>query len=116
MLFDADSYERFLEDTAKAGCAIPVLPGTRLLKSKSQAQKMSQRFEIPIPAWYIDMLPETDAEATPGRTLEAFFSLNEKLKSRGAPGMHIFVLSDTELASQALSTLAAAPSESTLNV
>lgn len=106
MLFDDSSYARFLDETAKAGCAIPTLPGTRLLKSRAQGERMSQRFGIPIPDWYLKLLPETDAEATPAKTLEAFFTLNERLKASGAPGMHIFVLSDTELATLALKELA----------
>lgn len=105
MLFDHDSYGRFLDDCAKANCVIPVLPGTRILKSRAQAEKMAKRFEIPVPEWYKAMLPDTDAEASPERSLESFFTLNEKLKSRGAPGMHIFVLSDTELAQTALQKL-----------
>ncbi len=106
MLFDADSYERFLEEIAAAGSSVPILPGTRLLKSKSQAMKMSQRFEIPVPKWYLDVLPESDSDASSGRSLEAFMLLTEKLKKMGAPGTHIFVLSDTELAADALALLA----------
>ncbi len=106
MLFDADSYSRFLDECEKNQCAVPILPGTRLLKSRAQAEKMSKRFEIPVPEWYKAMLPETDAEATPERTLEAFFKFTDLLKTRGAPGIHIFVLSDTELANEAFRQLA----------
>lgn len=106
MLFCPDSYERFLDEAANAHCLVPVLPGTRLLKSKAQAERMSKRFEISIPKWYLDLLPETDADADGARTLEAFFTFTEKIKTKGAPGVHIFVLSDTELAEQALSHLA----------
>lgn len=109
MLFDSDSYERFLNDSGKAGCEIPILPGTRLLKSRSQAHKMSQRFGIPIAKWLLELLPETDAEANQDLTINAFLRLNERLKSAGAPGIHIFVLSDTELASIALRSLRTAP-------
>ena len=106
MLFDADSYARFLDDTAKAGCALPILPGTRLLKSRQQALKMAKRFGIPVAQWYLNLLPETDAETNPWRSLEAFMNLADKFKSHGAPGIHIFVLSDTELAEKALFHLA----------
>ncbi len=102
MIFDADSYGRFLDDCAKARCYIPVLPGTRLLKSRAQAVRMASRFGIPIPEWYSKILPETDKEANPTASLEAFLTLTERLKSKGAPGMHVFVLSDTDLAQQAL--------------
>lgn len=106
MLFDDESYARFLDECERAGCVIPTLPGTRLLKSREQATKMAARFEIPIPRWYTDLLPPSDQHANADLTLNAFMTLTEKLRSRGAPGMHIFVLSDTELASQALRQLA----------
>jgi methylenetetrahydrofolate reductase (NADPH) len=106
MLFDHESYARFLDECERAGCAVPIIPGTRLLKSREQAEKMAKRFEIPIPEWYRQLLPATDADATPEHSLNAFSILTEKFKAAGAPGLHIFVLSDTALASQALSQLA----------
>ncbi|MES2964317.1 MAG: methylenetetrahydrofolate reductase [Bdellovibrionota bacterium] len=108
MLFDADSYARFIDEAAKDGITIPVLPGTRMLKSREQAAKVGQRFGVPIPKSYLDRLPETDAQATPESTLAAFAKFTEELRTRGAPGMHVFVLNDTELASQALTALSKA--------
>lgn len=105
MLFDVDSYARFLELCQNERCAVPILPGTRLLKSQAQAEKMARRFAIPIPKWYRDLLPATDTDASPERSLHAFSQLVEKLKSAGAPGMHIFVLSDTEISCLALEHL-----------
>jgi len=113
MLFCPESYERFLDEISKAKCFVPILPGTRLLKSKAQAERMAKRFEVTIPKWYLDLLPDTDAEADPARALEAFFTLTERLKAKGAPGIHIFVLSDTELAELALKHLA--PREHQIN-
>lgn len=105
MLFDDESYARFIDDCEHAHCFVPVLPGTRLLKSRAQAERMAARFEVPIPEWYKKILPSTDMQANSEQTLEAFYTLTEKLKKRGAPGLHIFVLSDTELAGQALRQL-----------
>jgi methylenetetrahydrofolate reductase (NADPH) len=104
MLFDADSYARFLDETA--AFSIPILPGTRLLKSKAQALRMAARFQVPVSQSYLDLLPETDAEASEEQTLNAFYRLTEKLKALGAPGIHIFVLSDVALSSKAIRELA----------
>lgn len=106
MLFDADSYARFIDTAAKRGHHIPVLPGTRLLKSREQAVKAAQRFGVPVPKRYLERLPETDAQASDASTLEAFATFTEELKAKGAPGLHVFVLNDTTLASHALATLA----------
>jgi len=106
MLFDAESYARFQDEIQKNNCSIPVLPGTRLLKSKEQAQRMALRFQIPVPKTYLDLLPDSDAEASPERTLEAFIWLTQRFRGYGAPGIHIFVLTDTTLAEKALQQLA----------
>jgi methylenetetrahydrofolate reductase (NADPH) len=100
MLFDPDSYARFLDETA--ACSIPVLPGTRLLKSKEQAQRMSKRFQVPVAKSHLALLPDHDSDATAEQTLKAFYSLTEKLRAAGAPGIHLFVLGDGELSIEAL--------------
>lgn len=106
MLFDPDSYARFLDESAKAGIHIPVLPGARLVRTQKQARTMAQRFQIKVPEAFLKRLPEDDTGSSPERTLEAFFYLVDQLKTKGAPGMHVFVLSDTELAKEALRELA----------
>ena len=103
MLFDVDSYARFLDETAS--CSIPVLPGTRLLKSKEQAHRMSKRFQVPISKSHLALLPDTDAQASDEKTLNAFYKLTEDLRAKGAPGIHIFVLSDVDLSVRALKHL-----------
>jgi methylenetetrahydrofolate reductase (NADPH) len=105
MLFDSDSYARFLDDCANAGVFLPVLPGTRLLKSRTQAARVAKRFQVSIPEAYLKGLPETDAEATSERSLDCFLRFANELKSKGAPGIHVFVLSDTELAKTAIQTI-----------
>lgn len=103
MLFCADSYSRFIDSIAAAGCSIPVLPGTRLLRSREQAAKMSARFGVSVPADYLNRLAASDTDpSAQTASLEASHHLMEKLKQAGAPGLHLFVLSDTELASLAL--------------
>lgn len=109
MLFDPDSYERFLEDGVCAGLNIPVLPGTRLLKSQAQARRMAKRFQISMPESLIARLPEDDKKAHPDQALEVFYRLTEDFRSKGAPGLHLFVLTDIELAQIALRELGHVP-------
>lgn len=107
MLFDVDSYARFLDETADF--AIPILPGTRLLKSKEQAHRMCARFQVPISKAHLNLLPDLDSQATEEQTLNAFYKLTEGLRAKGAPGMHIFVLGDGALSVQALEHLSTRP-------
>ncbi len=105
MLFSPESYSDFLEDCAKGGTFIPVLPGSRMIKSKTQALKMAERFQVAVSKEFLSWLPESDAEASPDQTCDAFLRLTEKFRSAGAPGIHLFVLSDTPVASLALKAL-----------
>lgn len=104
MLFDPESYARFRELTDHLG--IPILPGSRLLKSKAQAARMAKRFQVALGDDVLRFLPETDAEADPQRTTEAFLHLTKRFKAYGAPGIHLFVMSDTDLALGAFRHLA----------
>ena len=67
---------------------------------------MESRFGCKVPKWYVEKLPETSAkgEVNP-EVLQPFFQMVEKLKEYGAPGIHIFVLYDSELCKLALENL-----------
>ena len=106
MLFCADSYARYLDDLAKLGITVPIFPGTRILKSKKQAERMASRFQVPVPEHLSKRLPDDDTKATPDQIIEPFLDFVADLRRKGAPGAHLFVLSDTELASRALQSLA----------
>jgi len=99
MVFDADIYGRFLDLCEKEGINIPILPGTRLLKSKKTAAKMTEFFSVSVPKEMIDTLPEKATPETFDYCVEEFLKFNEKLKKLGAPGVHLFVLTDTRGAS-----------------
>lgn len=105
MLFDPEVYARFLELCAREGCKIPVIPGTRVLKSRTQAAKMAAKFRVTVPKATLDALPETEDRDSVKRGIDLFLGLTEKLRSYGAPGIHLFVISDTPSACQALEKL-----------
>jgi methylenetetrahydrofolate reductase (NADPH) len=97
MLFNPDRYERCLEELAKVGVTAPILPGLRILKSKKQGATMAQRFQCHVPDWYMKALPEGDGPINEEQILEPFYQLVERLKKIGAPGVHLFILSDTKI-------------------
>lgn len=94
MLYDVDSYSRFLDELGRARCLVPILPGLRILKTKSQALKMRDRFQISMPADLVNELPETENLT---QSQEIFHRRVEMFRKAGAPGLHVFVLSDLEL-------------------
>lgn len=102
MLFSEKSYEDFLNLCHKNNIKIPILPGARILKSKAQAERMTKRFQCQISKDYYNSLPDNESPDTLNQSLEAFLVFVQKLKKIGAPGMHLFVLSDTDICSQSL--------------
>lgn len=107
MVFDADAYGDFLDLCDRKGVRVPVLPGTRFLRTRAQADRMAQRFQVGMPARFRELLPEKDTPETFERALEANLLLVNQLKRRGATGVHVFVLSDTAGACRLLSELRA---------
>ncbi|MDQ3703212.1 MAG: methylenetetrahydrofolate reductase [Chloroflexota bacterium] len=112
MVFDADAYGRFLDRCARAGLGIPVLPGTRILRSRAQATKTAEKFGVSVPPGVRRTLPAAlqtpeDADATE-RGLECFLRLVERLRALGAPGVHIFI-THTPTACAALTRLTEHP-------
>jgi methylenetetrahydrofolate reductase (NADPH) len=105
MLFDPEVYARFLEQCAKNGIQVPILPGTRILKSQAQARRMMAKFRVQVPKQTLDALPEEDGPNALAQGLELFMGLVDRLKSYGAPGIHLFVIVDTNGACTALEHL-----------
>ncbi len=103
MVFDPDVYGDFLEESGSF--QIPVLPGTRLLTSREQALRMGQRFSVKIPDWMLKALPEKHSPEEQNRVMDLFLTYVEKLRQRGAPGIHLFVLSGMNLARSFIQTL-----------
>jgi methylenetetrahydrofolate reductase (NADPH) len=109
MMFDADSYARYLDECAAQGVKIPVLPGVRIARSRPQAERIAKRFGIPASEALLAKLPTDDKVLSNDQALAAFMDLTEQFRRAGAPGIHLFVLSDTELACALLKELAAHP-------
>lgn len=105
MVFDDRAYGDFLELCSKNQINVPILVGTRILKSKKQALNMSSRFGVSIPKSAIDTLPEKSSPDTLHQSIDIFLQFVDRLKSLGAPGIHLFVLSDTEISTMTLKKL-----------
>lgn len=108
MLFDAEAYGRFLDLCGRNKLFLPILPGTRVLKSRAQAQRMMSKFRVRVPDAILRRLPEENNHPDGMRIgIELFAEMAERLKSLGAPGIHVFVIADTAGACQSIKRLAA---------
>ena len=104
MIFDPDAYGRFMDACEKARLVVPVLPGTRILRSPVSARRTAEKYRVGVPEETLKALrPLQDPDAD-SRALDLFLSLVERLRRLGAPGIHVFV-TDTAIACLALEAL-----------
>ncbi|MCJ8275832.1 MAG: methylenetetrahydrofolate reductase [Bdellovibrionales bacterium] len=106
MIFDPDYYGQFCSDLAALNIKAPIIPGLRILRSQAQAHVMKTRFGCSVPDWYMKQLPATHEKGQfEESVIEPFIELVDRMKKLGAPGVHIFVLTDIELCQLAMAQL-----------
>ncbi len=106
MLFDPEPYAELTDQLADAQIKAPILPGLRILRSKKQGEIMKTRFGCSVPDWYLNQLPDDHEKGVVNpEVIGPFVELVEKLQKLGAPGVHIFVLTDVELCQLAMDQL-----------
>jgi methylenetetrahydrofolate reductase (NADPH) len=106
MVFDPQAYGRFLDRCERHGLDVPVLPGTRILRSRAQARRTAAKYGVAVPATLLEKLGSLDDPWATERALDLFARLVERLRAYGAPGVHLFV-TDTSTAARLLARLAA---------
>ena len=106
MIFDHEPYARFLDSCAKRGVTIPIIPGLRIVSMAATAERMASKFGIKIPSSLVDKLAAARTKED-GLALGLEFTnkLCENLMKAGAPGVHIFVMSDEVTATNLLKGL-----------
>lgn len=106
MIFDSAPYSKFLDSCAKRGVNIPVIPGLRIVTQSATAERMATKFGCGVPPKLIERLARATSKED-GRKigLECAQELCEDLIKAGAPGIHVFVMSDENTAAELLISL-----------
>lgn len=102
MLFSIKSYSQFLAELKGIGVQVPILPGTRLLKSQNHALRMKDRFSVQLDPNMLAQLSTSEDEQQGIDTLVRFC---DELKDAGAPGIHLFVMNDIDPCCKVIQTL-----------
>ena len=108
MVFDPALYGRFLDRCERHGLDVPVLPGTRVLRSRGQARRTAAKYGVSVPPDLLGGLGRPDDPAATEKALDLFARLVQRLREYGAPGVHLFV-TDTATACGLLSRLGGGP-------
>lgn len=101
--FNADAYFYFIDQCAKQGIFIPIVPGIMPITQFSKLVRFSDLCGAEIPRWIRKRLESygDDAESIKAFGIEVVHDLTQRLISGGAPGLHFYTLNQYE-ASQIL--------------
>ena len=97
--YNAEAYFRFVEDCARAGIGIPIVPGIMPIGNFSQQARFSDACGAEIPRWmrlkfegFLD-----DSASIRAFGLDVVTALCEQLLATGAPGLHFYTLNQAAL-------------------
>src|SRR3989338_2059729 len=99
MLFDAEKYRIFAAKARDAGITIPIIPGIWPLDTRWKLEQAEKKFKVSIPSKIKKELNGIeDPEEFKKKGIELTVELCKKLKKYGAPGIHLFLFLDANIA------------------
>jgi methylenetetrahydrofolate reductase (NADPH) len=96
--YNPDAYFRFVEDCARQGIHIPIMPGIMPITNYKQLARFSESCGAEIPRWIATRLESygEDLESIRAFGLDVTRRLCQTLLQGGAPGLHFYTLNRTE--------------------
>lgn len=97
--FNPDAYFYYLDDCAKYGIALPVIPGIMPITKFSNLARFSDNCGAEIPRWIRKRLESygDDMASIKAFGLEVVYNLCQSLIEGGAPGLHFYTLNRAEM-------------------
>lgn len=93
MIFSFEEYKKYVEALHEHGIRIPIIPGIRPIFHYDKLESMENFFGISAPQMLKDGLKNEGSDFG----LSYFVNMIKELKKFGAPGIHFFILNDTDL-------------------
>ncbi|WP_026437703.1 methylenetetrahydrofolate reductase [NAD(P)H] [Acidovorax sp. JHL-9] len=95
--FNADAYERFVNDVRRLGLDVPVVPGIMPIMGSSQLMRFSDACGAEIPRWIRLRLQGFGDDTASIRAfgLDVVTALCEQLRQRGVPGLHFYTMNQS---------------------
>jgi len=105
--YNADAYFRFVDEAAKQGVDIPVVPGIMPITSSSQLLRFSDACGAEIPRWIRLRLQAygDDIASIKAFGLEVVTDLCQRLTAGGAPSLHFYTMNQSAATTDILSRL-----------
>ncbi|MDD8031817.1 MAG: methylenetetrahydrofolate reductase [Acidobacteriota bacterium] len=97
MFFSVEIYQNYLKGLKQAEINVPVLPGFKLLYNQKQLAKIPATFGVSLPPAMVEAFEACrTAEEEKKTGLKFGLELAEKMLEVGAPGIHIFTMSQKD--------------------
>jgi len=95
--FNADAYERFVDDVRRMGLHVPVVPGIMPILGSSQLMRFSDACGAEIPRWIRLRLQGFGDDTASIRAfgLDVVTSLCEQLRQRGVLSLHFYTMNQS---------------------
>ncbi|MBN3723472.1 methylenetetrahydrofolate reductase [NAD(P)H] [Burkholderia sp. Ac-20379] len=92
--FNADAYFRFVEDAAKLGVDVPIVPGIMPITNYTQLMRFSEMCGAEVPRWIARRLESyhDDRESIRAFGADVITAMCERLIKAGVPGLHFYTL------------------------
>lgn len=105
--FNADAYFRFVDDSAKLGADVPVVPGIMPITSSTQLMRFSDACGAEIPRWIRLRLQGygDDTASIKSFGLDVITDLCEQLRTAGVPGIHFYTMNQAAATSEIIQRL-----------
>jgi methylenetetrahydrofolate reductase (NADPH) len=96
--YNTDAYFRFIDEAAKLGCTIPVVPGIMPITNFTQLARFSDACGAEIPRWVRRRLESygDDRDSIRAFGLDVVTDLCDRLLNAGAPGLHYYTMNQAE--------------------
>ena len=105
MVFDAKAYFDYVELLRGRGIDIPVIPGIRPVTTAEHVRAAEEIFSANVPQHLKNGLKGLEADAAKELCIDFSVNLCQQLKDGGAPGVHMFILNDVEIAEKILARI-----------
>jgi len=95
MFFDNKKYFNYVELCRKAGIKVPIIPGLKIITTKSQLHSIPKNFFIDIPSELSLEILEARAEHVPEIGINWAYRQVEELLNKNVPAIHFYVMQNS---------------------
>lgn len=95
MFYDNSFYFKYIEKCKQAGINVPVIPGIKILSSKTNLQSLPRHFYIDLPQELTEKILEHPSNNVTEIGIEWAFKQASELLEKGAPAIHFYVMQNS---------------------